>query len=132
MIPFMEQYAPGKIFHPVRDVGSGSDRSTIDKAQDALHLHAVQRETARVANFSTLCLLTNPWPLRPSYNCAIGCPHYLQKTCPERNCMYDGSGTYYHMAFQACMRYCTKSPMRCPVYTGTAEAVRKLGPGFGV
>ena len=69
-------------------------------------------------NATALCLLANPRPTRPSFNCAVGCAHYQQKTCPQVNCIYgmgeNGElGTYAHMAVRDCMTKC-KQTRQCP------------------
>jgi hypothetical protein len=125
----LELLTPMRLYHPVRNVGSASSKESVKHVLEAAkrgeHIVTDDRRVDRISNNTALCLLRNPRPLRPSYNCPIGCPHYLQKTCPTVNCMYDGSGTYNHMAVRDCMSMCGKS---CPFLTATAEAKRKRAP----
>ena len=51
--------------------------------------------TSIAARHTALCLLKNPRPPRPSFNCPYGCPHHLQETCPAVNCIWgDPRGAY--------------------------------------
>ncbi len=87
----LETLAPMRLFHPVRNVGSASSKESVQHiiaaSNKGEYFVRDDRRVDRAANNTALCLLRNPRPLRPSYNCPIGCPHYLQRTCPTVNCM---------------------------------------------
>jgi len=73
-----------QVFHPVRDVGTASDGTAISTADSAAtqtfdHKRSMTKEDAK---YMALCLIRNPRPARPSYNCPFGCPHHEQITCP--------------------------------------------------
>mmetsp|Transcript_29139 Transcript_29139/g.65229 ORF Transcript_29139/g.65229 Transcript_29139/m.65229 type:complete len:336 (-) Transcript_29139:140-1147(-) len=128
----LEGLAPGKVFHPVRDVGTASDRGNIDSASsEATQHHAKRSQGEKQARYMAMCLLRNPRPPRPSYNCPFGCPWHEQLTCPKVNCMAREEGTYNHMGHVACFQLCNQRG-KCPWTTSTAEAEArsKRGEGF--
>ena len=99
--------------HPVRDTGSASNK---DSVKDAAKARTKKDNTPKlIAEHTALCLLKNPRPPRPSFDCPFGCPHHLQRTCPKVNCIWgDPKGTYVHLAAQQCMSKCHRLPDGCP------------------
>ena len=124
VLGFLREIAPNRLFHPVRDIASVSQRDAkISKKHtpDNSSKHVPLEESRAIA----FCLLGSPRPNRPSYNCPIGCPLHLQKTCPEVNCMWDGSGKYFHNGPALCLQRCISSKFkRCPVNFGTDRNVK--------
>lgn len=112
----------GKIFHPVRDCESASDRTNIGTVHHKATLRSRASEIDKNSMFMAQCLLRNPRPPRPSYSCPFGCPWEKQFTCPKVNCMarLPEGGTYHHMAYFSCYNLCRKTG-KCPWRTGTRE-----------
>uniref|UniRef100_A0A7S2W9Q0 Uncharacterized protein n=1 Tax=Rhizochromulina marina TaxID=1034831 RepID=A0A7S2W9Q0_9STRA len=119
----MEVLFPGKLFHPVRDVGSFSSLNSISDMGNLKDRH--HHHTRREANITALCLVENPRPTRPSYSCTMGCPHHLQFTCPTVNCMWGGNETYNHMGVRDCQVLCKQNYDHCPYATATMESVAR-------
>jgi hypothetical protein len=139
---------PGKLLHPVRNVATTSDPQHITSVAQSLasantkttkNSNEVEYDDLRpdqrlVVDYFAKCLLRNPRPPYPSYNCPIGCPWHEQSTCPTVNCMGRGdnsNGTYLHMAINDCVSLC-KITRKCPWTTGTKElvAIAKRGEGY--
>ncbi len=121
----LEHLEPGgKLFHPVRDIESASDQTNIGAVhhKNGKSAAAVGTKVDRNAMYMAQCLLRNPRPPRPSYDCPFGCPWHEQHTCPIKNCMarLPGGGTYHHMAYISCYNLCRKTG-KCPWLTGTRE-----------
>ena len=107
--------APDRLFHPVRDTGSASNKDNVLKAGGDFR---VARTSATAATYTAMCLLKNPRPPRPSYDCPIGCPHHAQRTCPTVNCIWgDERARYVHMAVSECLDRCKRRPEGCPYDT---------------
>lgn len=123
----LKRLAPKKIFHPVRDTKSASSVSTVLASHIALSRPSDRvfskpypsRVDRRHAMIVAQCLLRNPRPLRPSFSCPVGCPHYMQKTCPVVNCMWGQSPhhRYVHLAVAKCIALCKQHPAGCPYDT---------------
>jgi hypothetical protein len=130
----LEELVPGKVFHPVRDVGTASDQTAIAKVgSDAVQHHASPAKgtvATQQSRYMAMCLLRNPRPPRPSYNCPFGCPWHQQITCPTVNCMAREPGTYHHMGHQACYSLCSRTHM-CPWTTNTFENLKLATEGWG-
>lgn len=116
----LEELRPGKIFHPVRDVGTASDSTNIKHLGSGTGSHKAPKMSDEHSLYYAMCLLRNPRPPRPSYNCPFGCPHHEQITCPKVNCMAREEGTYLHMALNQCFNLCTRTK-KCPWTTSTVE-----------
>ena len=107
--------APDRIFHPVRDTGSASNKDNVLNAGSSFRVSKTSKQTAA---YTAMCLLKNPRPPRPSYDCPIGCPHHLQRTCPVVNCIWgDDRAKYVHMAVSDCLSKCQRNPAGCPYDT---------------
>ena len=131
----LEELAPGKVFHPVRDVGTASDQTNIAKvSSDAVQHHSStglkSNKSNQQSRYMAMCLLWNPRPPRPSYNCPFGCPWHEQITCPTVNCMAREPGTYHHMGHQSCYSLCQKT-RKCPWTTNTIENLKLASEGKG-
>lgn len=110
---------PGLLFHPVRDTRSASS------LKGALGDTRMRREHSSPRDaVAAWCLLRNPRPYRPSFNCPVGCPHHLQRTCPVVNCLWGQPPhrTYVHLAATECIAKCRSNPRRCLL---NATAVRR-------
>jgi hypothetical protein len=126
----LEELRPGKVFHPVRDVGTASDSTAIaSAAQEASKHHEAKFMSSQTSLYLAMCLLRNPRPPRPSYNCPFGCPHHEQITCPTVNCMAREEGTYHHMAHQSCFNLCMRHK-KCPWTTNTLENLKLAEEGL--
>lgn len=111
----LEALTPDRLFHPVRETASASSKADVERAAEG---RRIEGPGAARANHTALCLLKNPRPPRPSYDCPIGCPHDRQRTCPTVNCIWgDPRGTYVHMAVNDCLAKCTRNPRGCPYDT---------------
>mmetsp|Transcript_15089 Transcript_15089/g.22657 ORF Transcript_15089/g.22657 Transcript_15089/m.22657 type:complete len:419 (-) Transcript_15089:93-1349(-) len=135
----LEHIAPSRIFHPVRDTASASSATAVQRLKTAKitsasfppiqpltsdsyassekkHSSPLEWSQARII---AECLHLNPRPIRPSYNCPIGCPHHLQETCPVVNCMWGQPKThkYVHLAVDKCIQLCRKQRNACPYHT---------------
>ena len=127
----LEELVPGKVFHPVRDVGTASDKDAIARSGSAeTQHHAAKSMATQQSRYMAMCLLRNPRPPRPSYNCPFGCPWHEQITCPTVNCMAREPGTYHHMGHQSCYKLCMTTK-QCPWTTNTFEALKLAEQGIG-
>eukprot|EP00622_Pseudochattonella_farcimen_P005913 FR741624.1.p1 GENE.FR741624.1~~FR741624.1.p1 ORF type:complete len:296 (+),score=-6.29 FR741624.1:108-890(+) len=124
----LSKMAPNLLFHPIRDVKSVSSSESIksvgvnqiDRAPG--HLLSSSPIPTRRENATAMCLLANPRPMRPSFHCPHGCPHYQQTTCPHVNCMWgtEPYETYAHMAVTDCISKCMRgAPHPWPDDTST-------------
>ena len=131
LFTFMEMLAPQRLFHPTRDVASVSTYRRKDLTSRA-HKRPVEPKEEIEAHAMALCLLGSSRPIRPSYNCPVGCPHHDQNTCAAVNCMWDGSGNYLHASptrcLDTCMRYAKEYDFgyACPVDFTTEEKLAEF------
>ncbi len=63
----------------MRDVGTASSKDMVGHAGDgATQRHREAGPVTPQAEHMAMCLLRNPRPPRPSYNCPFGCPWHEQ------------------------------------------------------